>query len=279
MTLFPDKNHLSPGQLKIADFIERHPEDMLFMTEREIADRIGTSVATVSRFWRAIGSDNAKSFKLKLREHADATPALKLEKTMSGLDAASLPAKMLEQSIHHLEQTAAHIRPQALERTAELIASARRLYIHAPGPSLALGELMAYRLNRFGLSVRLTAGSGHELLESLAHLQAEDVIFAFSFTRMLPETEVILDCSRRIGAASVLVTDREELTYGVSAREAFCVSRGEVGEFHSMMAPLLLVEQLILGIGLRDQERMLGKLDTLAELRDRYADKLPRGRA
>ncbi len=279
MTLFPEKNGLSPGQLKIADFIERHPEDMLFMTEREIADRIGTSVATVSRFWRAVGSENAKSFKLKLRESVDATPALKLEKTMSGLDASSLPEKMLEQSIRHLELTAARIRPDELERTAALIASARRLYIHAPGPALSLGELMAYRLNRFGLSVRLTAGSGHELLESLAHLQPDDVVFAFSFARMLPETEVILDCSARIGAAAVLVTDREELMYGTAAREAFCVSRGEVGEFHSMMAPLLLVEQLILGIGLLDRERMLGKLDRLAELRDRYADRLPRGRA
>ena len=34
------------------------------MTEQEIADRLGTSIATVSRFWRAVGYDNAKAFKL-----------------------------------------------------------------------------------------------------------------------------------------------------------------------------------------------------------------------
>lgn len=179
---FPDKSGFSPSQLKIADFIERYPEEMLFMTEQEIADRLGTSIATVSRFWRAVGYDNAKAFKLKLRESSDSTPAVKLEKTISRLDASSLPVKMLEQAKHHLQDTIERIHPDELEEAAGLMASARRVYIYAPGPSLSLGELLSYRLSRFGMSVRIMAGSGHELLESLAHLESEDVVLIFSFT-------------------------------------------------------------------------------------------------
>lgn len=188
---FPDISGLSPSQLKIADFIERNPEEMLFMTEQEIADRLGTSIATVSRFWRAVGHENAKAF-------AEAAGVLGLDacsetgKTISRLDASSLPAKMLEQAKHHLQDTMEKNRPDELEEAARLMASARRVYVHAPGPSLSLGELLSYRLSRFGMSVRIMAGSGHELLESLAHVEREDVVLLFSFTRMLPETEVIL---------------------------------------------------------------------------------------
>lgn len=279
INLFPEKSAFSPSQLKIADFIERYPEEMLFMTEQEIADRLGTSIATVSRFWRVVGYDNAKAFKLKLRESSDKTPAVKLEKTISGMDASSLPAVMLEQAKHHLQETIERIHPGELEEAAGLMASARRVYIYAPGPSLSLGELLSYRLTRFGMSVRIMAGSGHELLESLAHLQSEDVVLIFSFTRMLPETEVILDCVSRTHSAAIMITDRVDFCYGTPARISFFVSRGDMGEFHSMVTPLLLIEQLILSIGMLNKEKVLSKLDYLGDLRKRYADKLPRGKA
>ncbi|ANA80491.1 transcriptional regulator, RpiR family protein [Paenibacillus vortex V453] len=277
--LFSDKSGFSPSQLKIADFIERYPEEMLFMTEQEIADRLGTSIATVSRFWRAVGYENAKAFKLKLRETSDKTPAVKLEKTISEMDASSLPVKMLEQAVHHLQETSKKTDPDDLEQAARLMASARRVYVYAPGPSLSLGELLSYRLSRFGMSIRLMAGSGHELLESLAHLEQDDVVLIFSFTRMLPETEVILDCVSRVRNAAIMITDREDFRYGTPAQLSFFVSRGDMGEFHSMVTPLLLVEQLILSIGMLNKEQVLKKLDDLGKLRTRYADKLPRGKA
>ncbi|GJM70633.1 hypothetical protein HMSSN036_28490 [Paenibacillus macerans] len=126
--VFADKSGFSPGQLKIADFIERHPDEVLFMTEQEIADRIGTSIATVSRFWRAAGYENGKEFRLKLRSAAESTtPAVKLEKTISQMDPASLPLQMLEQSLVHLRETAEQTDPEELKLAASLMAGARRI--------------------------------------------------------------------------------------------------------------------------------------------------------
>lgn len=277
--MFPDKKGFSPGQLKIADFIERNPDEVLFLTEQEIADRIGTSIATVSRFWRAAGYENGKEFKLALRTASDQTPALKLETTISRLEPSSLPAKMLEQSLLHLKETAERTDSEELKLAAALMAKATRIYVFAPGPSLALGDLLTFRLSRFGLSVRVMAPSGHELLESLAQVQQDNAILLFGFARLLPETEVILDVVRRVGCSGILVTDREEFRYGAPVHASFFVSRGEMGEFHSMLAPLALVEQLILSVGLLNKEGVLEKLDYLSELRARYADKLPRGKA
>lgn len=277
--VFADKAGFSRSQLKIADFIERHQDEVLFMTEQEIADRIGTSIATVSRFWRAAGYENGKDFKLKLRLATDTTPALKLETTISQLDPSSLPLKMLEQTTVHLRETAEKTEPEELKLAASLMAGARRIYVYAPGPAVALGDLLFYRLSRFGMSVRMMAASGHELLESLAHVQQEDVVLLFNFTRLLPETEVILDCVKRVSCSAVMITDREEFRYGAPVEAAFYVSRGEMGEFHSMVTPLLLIEQMILSIGYLNKEKVLSKLEYLGELRARYADKLPRGKA
>ncbi|MDU5948095.1 MAG: SIS domain-containing protein, partial [Paenibacillus macerans] len=169
--------------------------------------------------------------------------------------------------------------PEELKLAGSLMAGARRIYVYAPGPAVALGDLLFYRLSRFGMSVRMMAASGHELLESLAHVQREDVVLLFNFTRLLPETEVILDCVQRVGCSAVMITDREEFRYGAQVEAAFYVSRGEMGEFHSMVTPLLLIEQMILSIGLFNKEKVLSKLEYLGELRARYAGKLPRGKA
>jgi DNA-binding MurR/RpiR family transcriptional regulator len=109
------------------------------------------------------------------------------------------------------------------------------------------------------------------------HMQQEDMVLLMSFTRLLPEAEVILDYAKEVNSKAVLVTDREDLLYGLATELSFYVSRGELGEFHSMVTPLLLMEQLVLAVGLLQKELALSKLERLAELRSKYADKLPRG--
>lgn len=191
---------------------------------------------------------------------------MKLEKTISQMDSARLPLQKLEQSLVHLRETAEQTRTRRrLKLAGSLMAGARRIYVYAPGPAVALGDLLFYRLSRFGMSVRMMAASGHELLESLAHVQREDVVLLFNFTRLLPETEVILDCVQRVGCSAVMITDREEFRYGAQVEAAFYVSRGEMGEFHSMVTPLLLIEQMILSIGLFNKEKVLSKLEYLGE--------------
>ena len=199
------------------------------MTEQEIADKLGVSIATVSRFWRAVGYDNAKAFKIRLRTSEDTTPALKLNKTISRMDTSSLPVQLLEASVSHLQETLSHMKQGDLEHAASILAEARRVYIYAPGPSAGLAELLSFRLSRFGLTVIHLAGSGHELLESLMHMQQEDMVLLMSFTRLLPEAEVILDYAKEVNSKAVLVTDREDLLYGLATELSFYVSRGELG--------------------------------------------------
>lgn len=65
-------------QLKnIADFIERNASQLPYLTENDIARGVGTSIASVSRFWQSIGSANLKEFKSKHRELHAVTPAVK----------------------------------------------------------------------------------------------------------------------------------------------------------------------------------------------------------
>lgn len=79
--------------------------------------------------------------------------------------------------------------------------------------------------------------SGHEIFESLVHLTDQDVVLIFGFGKLHPETKVILDYSKEVGAKSIVMTDCLISDFNTTADIILFSSRGELWEFHSMIAP------------------------------------------
>ncbi|MGG4552453.1 MurR/RpiR family transcriptional regulator [Paenibacillus sp. FSL W8-0186] len=267
---------LSPGQYKIADYIQKNMQTVLFLTEQEIADNLGLSIASVSRFWRSVGFKNIKDFKNQLREHLEVTPAAKMKNIMDRANAASFPGQFLASSIEHLESTLQHYSQEAFDAAVDALVTARRVYLYAPGPSSGLAQLMHYRLSRFGLSIHRLDRGGSELFEDLLHITGEDVVVLFGFVRLLPEAKVITDHAKQCGYRTILITDRLVSDFSGQCDMTLYASRGEIWEFHSMIAPTFLVENLIVAAGMRNQEQHLRKLEQLNQLRKKYDHELPR---
>ncbi|MUG46408.1 MurR/RpiR family transcriptional regulator [Paenibacillus woosongensis] len=276
MNLDWNLENLSPGQYKIADYIQKNMQTVLFLTEQEIADNLGLSIASVSRFWRSVGFKNIKDFKNQLREHLEVTPAAKMKNIMDRANAASFPGQFLASSIEHLESTLQHYSQEAFDAAVDALVTARRVYLYAPGPSSGLAQLMHYRLSRFGLSIHRLDRGGSELFEDLLHITGEDVVVLFGFVRLLPEAKVITDHAKQCGYRTILITDRLVSDFSGQSDVTLYASRGEIWEFHSMIAPTFLIENLIVAAGMRNQEQHLRKLEQLNQLRKKYDHELPR---
>ncbi|WP_110930265.1 MurR/RpiR family transcriptional regulator [Paenibacillus bouchesdurhonensis] len=267
---------LSPGQYKIADYIQKNMQTVLFLTEQEIADALGLSIASVSRFWRSVGFKNIKDFKNQLREHLEVTPAAKMKNIMDKSEAGFLPGQLLASSMEHLESTLQHYSQESFEEAVNAIVTARRVYLYGPGPSSGLVELMHYRLSRFGLSMHRLHRGGSELFEDLLHITDEDVVVLFGFVRLLPEAKVITRHAKESGYLTLLITDRLVSDFSGESHITLYASRGEIWEFHSMIAPTFMVENLIVAAGMKNQDLHLQKLEQLNQLRKKYDHELPR---
>ena len=158
----------------------------------------------------------------------------------------------------------------------DTLTSSNKIYIYSPGPSEGLAQLINFRLSRFGLSIHYLPKSGHELFESLIHMSKEDTVLIFGFVQLHPETRVILDHTKEIGCKSIVITDRLISDFNTNADIVLYASRGELWEFHSMVAPTFLIENLIIGIGMQQKKKSIAKLENLNELRRKYKDILPR---
>ncbi|AOZ92955.1 MurR/RpiR family transcriptional regulator [Paenibacillus crassostreae] len=268
-------NQMSKSQKKIADFILKSTERIPFYTEEDIATKTGVSIATVSRFWRSIGYDNLKSFKKNLQETQHSTPARKMQHVLAKTE-GEVVVQMVTSAAINLEETARRISYQAFEQSVDALNESDTIYVHGPGATSCLTDLLRFRLNRIGINVSIMAQSGHELLESLVHAGPKDVVLYFGFVRKSPEATVILDQASESGYKTILITDLLLSDMIDDSDIVLQVDRGDADEFHSLIAPMSIVESLSVSLAGRRGDVAMNKLKQLHALRKQYSSLLPK---
>lgn len=98
----------------------------------------------------------------------------------------------------------------------------------------------------------------------------------FLFSHYHPETHVILDFAKKNNIKLILITDIFIKPIDNVNIVTLYVARGELFEFHSLAAPLFLIENLIVNIGILKENQSLNKLKRLEELRSNYDNFIPR---
>lgn len=268
-------HQLSKSQQKIADFIVKSTDRIPFYTEEDIAIKAGVSIATVSRFWKAIGHANLKSFKKHLQETQYSTPAVKMQRLLDDAE-HDVVSKIVKASIINLEETTNRLSSQAFDRAVEVLNNAEKIYVHAPGSTSCLSDLLRFRLNRIGMNVVIMAQSGHELLESLVHAGEQDTVVLFGFGRKSPEAAVILEQSCRSRYSTILITDLLLADMIDESDIVLQVDRGDRDMFHTLVAPMTIVESIAVSLAGRRGDMAMDRLKQLHTMRKKYSALLPK---
>ncbi|MDB4867912.1 MAG: MurR/RpiR family transcriptional regulator [Cohnella sp.] len=271
-----DMRNLSPSQKNIADYIEKNVNRIPYLTEKDIAREVPTSIASVSRFWRAAGYANLKDFKNRVREFDEISPAFKMKNMFNKISSDDLLGQVMEQTSEYLRDTSYHLDREELYRAVDAMVEAERIYIFASGPAEGLGHLLRFRLNRFGVAIENITKRGSQVFETLVNVKKQDTIILFHFSRTLPETKAILDYASELNCKTIIVSDRLVSDFHHPSNIVLYSSRGQMWEFHSMVAPTAIVESLIIAVGLRMENKALSTLEQLQSLRRRYSAFIPK---
>ncbi|TDX59000.1 MurR/RpiR family transcriptional regulator [Orenia marismortui] len=265
---------LSKSEKKIADFFCKNVKVIPYMTLHELSKEIKVSIATISRFCKSIGFSGFKEFKDYLKSTFEITPANKMESILDEINDKEAPSTIINRSINYLNNTSKNLSKEEFNKAINAILSAKNIYTFSPGPTESIADLFSFRLNRFGLNIRKIAKSGKEIFESLINITQEDTVIIFAFFKVLAESKVILDYAEKIGFKIILITDLIVSEMVDRSDIVLYVDRGEVWEFHSMVAPIALVESIIVAIAMKDEKKSLDKLNYLHELRKEYSSYL-----
>ncbi|AZO94442.1 MurR/RpiR family transcriptional regulator [Halocella sp. SP3-1] len=269
-----DINQLSKSEKKIANFITKNMSKVPYLNLQELSKAIGVSIATISRFCVSIGFSGFKDFKNHIKNNYEISPANKMKSILNEIRDEDIGAQIINKTINYLKKTIEYLSNDNFNRAIKSINTAEDIYIFSPGPSESVANLLFFRLNRFGLNVNKMAKSGKELFENLINLSKDDLIIIFGFFNVSPEIKIILDYKKKIGFKTILITDLIVSEMNKTSDIILYVERGEIWEFHTMVTPMALIEALIVGITINNEEKYLKKLNNLHELRKHYANYL-----
>ncbi|MDH6437784.1 DNA-binding MurR/RpiR family transcriptional regulator [Streptomyces sp. SAI-144] len=269
-TLF-DRPRLSPGQRRIAQYLIEHITEAAFLSITDLAERVGVSQPSVTRFAAAVGFSGYPALREKLQSIALSTlaggPVADDESRGNELQAA------VDAEIENLENLRRDFAdPDQMIELGRKLSESTPLTLLGLRISASLAEYFAYAARRIHPDVRLVTRGGSVAYDAL--LQSREAggtwVLAFSMPRHAQETLTALRVARSAGLKVALVTD---LALGHVADEAdvvFSTGTGSRLVFDSYAAPGVIAAALLQAMTDADPERTQARLEEYEQISDQH---------
>jgi len=153
---------------------------------------------------------------------------------------------MLERDISMIKATMESVSRTDFEKAVEAIKRAKRIYILGVRSAASQASFLAFYFNMVFEDVKLVSPSGSsEILESIYHIDKDDVCIAISFPRYSIRTVSAVRFISSRGAKIISITDNE-LAPSAKYADFKLLARSDMASFgDSLVAPLSLINALI----------------------------------
>lgn len=265
-------NDLTKSEKRIANYLRKNQEEAAFLSAGELAARLDLSEATLVRFARNLGFASYPAmrnvFQQNFRQRV--THSARLRGRLDDLrEAGDIFERLVVSEIDYLSLALETVDREAFSRAAKMLQAKDRVFVFGVGPSEALVDLLSLRLGRFGKQVVPMTTAGREFLEPLMWMTSQDILIAICFFDVTPALQLLMNYANQVHCPVIMITDTLGSVIGDKADVVLAARRGPMGEFHSLVVPMTIINTLLLTLANEDREKVITKLDLLDQLRDR----------
>ncbi|ARP96054.1 MurR/RpiR family transcriptional regulator [Bordetella genomosp. 13] len=254
------RDALSATERKVADAILDDIASAAAATVDQLARKAGVSIATISRFARAVGCDDTRDLKLKLAQ-ASAVGERFLDP--SAPEESTFYARLYADIESTLREHLPLFTEALFERAAALASQARMIYVFGMGgASAVLAQEMQSRLVRLGYAV--AAYSDAVLIRMVAAtLDERDAVLILSTSGLTPEILAAARIVKQYGAHIVALTDPvsplaelADVTLPIRTAETDFIYKPSSSRYAMLLAMDILATELALARQEHTQERL-----------------------
>ena len=241
----------SKGQKLIARFILESYDKAAFMTASKLGRTVNVSESTVVRFAAELGYDGYPAMQKALQEmiRSKLTSVQRIEVSNDRIGNQDILSIVMQSAI----------------------VSARHIYILGVRSAAALSSFLGFYFNLiFDNVTMVSATSTSEIFEQLLRIGPGDVILGVSFPRYSRRTVKAMEFSRNRGAETIAITDSETSPLTATATLTLLAKSDMASFVDSLVAPLSLVNALIVSIGRRKNEDLSQTFAALEQMWDEY---------
>ncbi|NLH01688.1 MAG: MurR/RpiR family transcriptional regulator [Clostridiales bacterium] len=251
--------HYSKGQKRIAKYILENYDKAAFMTAGKLGATVGVSESTVVRFAAELGYDGYPGMRKALQEMVRnrLTSVQRIEVAKELIHDSNVLKAVLSADMEKLQKTIEEIDTKSFDKAVDTIINANHVYIAGMRSSAALSNFMGYYLNLLRDNVHLLHDTAvSEVYEQIIRINEGDVFIAVSYPRYSSRTVKAMRFAKEAGASTISLTDGETSPL-VKYSDITLYARSDMVSFlDSLVAPLSLINALIVSIGLRSEDAL-----------------------
>ena len=266
-TIAENYQQFSKGQKRIAEYIMHSYDDAAFMTAARLGETVGVSESTVVRFAYAIGLDGYPALQEELQElirhRLTSVQRIRL--------AASIPQndilrRVLTDDINNIRATIDMIDNESFRCAIDAVLGARRIYVLGIRSAMSLAQFMTYYLDYVCDNVMFVNGAVQDIYERMVRLGPEDVCIGISFPRYSVRTIDAMRYAKSRGATVIALTDVPNSPSTRYADYVLCARSNMASFADSLVAPLSLINAIIVAIGLARKDEAYYHLSQLEKI-------------
>lgn len=237
-------SELSRTDRRIADHVLEYMEDVPFLRAAEIAERLGVSAASVTRFAQRLGFDGYPRLQDAVR--TDLRAVLAPPPVAAGAGEGRY-ARIFEREMRNLEKLR-ELPDDVLDSASRMIADAGTVWLLGGRASEAPAAALSFMLARVRDGVRTVNSSLLHDYEPLLDLGPSDLLVAMTFRRYTRSTAQIGRVFATRGVPILLITDDGSPSLAKDAKLVLRVSGKASGGLPSTAAAASLGLALTLGV-------------------------------
>lgn len=263
----------SKGQRAIAKYITQSYDKAAFMTASKLGKTVGVSESTVVRFAVELGYDGYPSMQKAMQEMVlnRLTAVQRMGVASDRMADQDVVSMVLQSDADKLRRTAEMVSREDFKAAVDAIQGARRIYIIGVRSVSALANFMSYYLNfMFDNVYTVTTSGASEMFEKLVGVGPEDVVIAFSFPRYSTSTLKGVQYCRSTGATVIALTDSRLSPLGQCSDYVLVAKSDMLSLVDSLVAPLSLVNALIVALASAKEKVLSKTFDTLEKVWEEY---------
>lgn len=263
----------SKGQRSIAQYVINNYQKAAFMTAAKLGVASNVSESTVVRFAFEIGYDGYPEFQTDLQETIKnkLTSVQRIEVADEQIGGGDILNNVLNIDIEKIKRTIEETSRSNFDGAVNSIVNANKVYVLGTRSASVLASFLSLYLNIILKRVILVqATSSSEMFEQIIHIEKDDIIIGISFPRYSKKTSKALEFAKNVGATVISITDSKASPLA-KLSDYFLQARSDMVSFvDSLVAPLSLINALIVAVGLKKKETAKDTFEKLENIWDKY---------
>lgn len=265
--------NLSKGQKRLADYVCENYDKAVFLTAAKLGGIVGVSESTVVRFATQLGYKGYPGFQQALEElvRNRLNSIQRMEVTYGRISQSEILNNVLQSDIEKIKMTLTTIDQKAFELAIDTVLGARKIYVIGIRSCAPLAAFLTFYLNLVCEDViEVNTNSSSEIFEQLIRINEKDVIIGISFPRYSMRTLKALEfaCNRK--AKVITLTDSVHSPMNLYS-SCNLIARSDMASIvDSLVAPLSVINALIVALCMKKQSEVISTLETLEKLWDEY---------